>query len=499
MHHPTIAATLTAVLAALPAAQAAGLYTKTSPVLQVDGRSYDKLIAKSNYTSIVEFYAPWCGHCQNLKPAYEKAAKNLEGLAKVAAVNCDEESNKPLCGSMGVQGFPTLKIVKPSKKAGGRAIVEDYQGQRTASAITDAVVNGMNNYVTKVTAKDVDAFLAGDRPKALLFTDKGSTSALLRSVAIDFLDVISVGQVRNKETEVVEKFGVDKFPTLVLVPTEGEPIVYSGELKKKDIVEFLKQAGEPNPDPAPPKKKADKKSSSSSTSTSSTQTTETTEAAEEATAEPEESAETPTADSTARPEPSIIPIDVLTLQEHLIEKCLQPKSQTCVLLLIPAEATETAMDAVVALSNLKTKYIYGKRHTFPFYAIPAELEGTITLRETLDLEKDIEMIAINTRRGWWRRFEGDEYTKEAVEAWIDMLRLGEGTKHKLPESVIVELPEKPVKEAEEPVEMPIEDASDAPSEASTQSSSEATQATDPEPEVETEAPEAKEESQHDEL
>jgi protein disulfide-isomerase A6 len=52
MHHPTIVATLTAVLAALPAAQAAGLYTKSSPVLQVDGRSYDKLIAKSNYTSV---------------------------------------------------------------------------------------------------------------------------------------------------------------------------------------------------------------------------------------------------------------------------------------------------------------------------------------------------------------------------------------------------------------------------------------------------------------
>ena len=36
-------------------------------------------------------------------------------MAKVAAINCDEESNKPFCGSMGVQGFPTLKIVKPGK------------------------------------------------------------------------------------------------------------------------------------------------------------------------------------------------------------------------------------------------------------------------------------------------------------------------------------------------------------------------------------------------
>lgn len=52
MHQPaTLAAALTALLAALPAAQA-GLYTKNSGVLQLDARSYANLIAKSNYTSV---------------------------------------------------------------------------------------------------------------------------------------------------------------------------------------------------------------------------------------------------------------------------------------------------------------------------------------------------------------------------------------------------------------------------------------------------------------
>jgi len=113
---PTL--TLAAVSFLLPPlALAAGLYPKDSPVLQVDGRSYRNLLEKSNGTSIIEFYAPWCGHCQStsvhvslasrsgltyvadLKPAYEKAAKSLTGLAKVAAVNCDDEENKPFCGS----------------------------------------------------------------------------------------------------------------------------------------------------------------------------------------------------------------------------------------------------------------------------------------------------------------------------------------------------------------------------------------------------------------
>lgn len=51
MHQQTLLATLAASLAALPFAQA-GLYSKSSPVLQVDGKSYDRLIAQSNYTSV---------------------------------------------------------------------------------------------------------------------------------------------------------------------------------------------------------------------------------------------------------------------------------------------------------------------------------------------------------------------------------------------------------------------------------------------------------------
>lgn len=52
MPNPTsLLVTLTAALAAMPAADAA-IYTKNSPVLQLNAKTYDKLIAKSNYTSV---------------------------------------------------------------------------------------------------------------------------------------------------------------------------------------------------------------------------------------------------------------------------------------------------------------------------------------------------------------------------------------------------------------------------------------------------------------
>ncbi|PNY24249.1 Uncharacterized protein TCAP_05807 [Tolypocladium capitatum] len=476
MHHPALATTVTAVLAALPAVQA-GMYTKKSPVLQVDARSYERLIVKSNHTSIVEFYAPWCGHCQNLKPAYEQAARDLEGLAKVVAVDCDDEANKQFCGTMGVQGFPTLKIVRPSKKPGGKPVVEDYQGPRTATGIAEALAAKINNHVTRVEDKDLAGFLAGDRPRALLFTEKGTTSALLRSIAIDFLDVISVGQVRNKDKATVEKFGVEKFPTLVLIPGEGkEPITYTGKLVKKDMVEFLSQAGQPNPDPAPSNGKTDK-SNKKKSSTKPADKEADKASGKKSAAEPEASTETSTATTateSATQTPDIIPITAVTSMTNLADNCLQSKSLTCVLAFVPSDTSEKSDRALESLSQLNTKYIRGRRYIFPFFSVPSSVEGSSLFKDSLQLSGDVELIALNARREWWRHYEGD-FSVRSIESWIDEMRMGDGKKNSLPKVVVDQ------------------------AETATESSTKATHGTDAEPEVETEAPKPQQKIVHGEL
>ena len=50
VHTTAITVAAAALLAALPVH--AGLYTKNSPVVQIDGKNYDRLIAQSNYTSV---------------------------------------------------------------------------------------------------------------------------------------------------------------------------------------------------------------------------------------------------------------------------------------------------------------------------------------------------------------------------------------------------------------------------------------------------------------
>ena len=53
------------------------LYSSSSDVLQLNDKNFAEEVVQSDGVSIVEFYAPWCGHCKSLKPEYEKAAKAL--------------------------------------------------------------------------------------------------------------------------------------------------------------------------------------------------------------------------------------------------------------------------------------------------------------------------------------------------------------------------------------------------------------------------------------
>ncbi|XP_059609548.1 protein disulfide-isomerase A6 homolog [Phlebotomus argentipes] len=113
--------------------QSAALYPSSSDVVDLTPANFDRLVLQGDAVWVVEFYAPWCGHCKSLVPEYQKAATALKGFAKVGAVNADE--HKGLAGQFGVRGFPTLKIFGANKKS-----PSDYNGQRTAEGIADAVL-----------------------------------------------------------------------------------------------------------------------------------------------------------------------------------------------------------------------------------------------------------------------------------------------------------------------------------------------------------------------
>jgi len=73
-------------------------------------------------------YAPWCGHCQRLKPAWEKLSKNpgVKGV-KIGKVDCTAEDN--ICKQYSVSGYPTLLYFRNGEK------IDKYDGDKSLDAL----------------------------------------------------------------------------------------------------------------------------------------------------------------------------------------------------------------------------------------------------------------------------------------------------------------------------------------------------------------------------
>jgi len=218
--------------------------------------NFDDIVLNSGKPALVEFFAPWCGHCKTLAPIYEELASAFESQSdKVTIAKVDADAHKELGRKWGVQGFPTLKWFD-----GKSATPEDYKSGRDLESLT-AFINGKTGIKPKakkaapssvemLTDTTFKEKIGGEQDVLVAFTAPWcghckTLAPVWEQVATDFASeskvlVAKVDCEAPNAKAVAQAAGVKSYPTIKYYPagsTEGIP--YSGGRGEADLVNFL--------------------------------------------------------------------------------------------------------------------------------------------------------------------------------------------------------------------------------------------------------------------
>ncbi|BGP35089.1 protein disulfide-isomerase precursor [Rhodotorula toruloides] len=206
-----------------------------SDVVDLTGTTFPDFAAQD--LTLIEFFAPWCGHCKALAPHYEEAATILKkDKIPIAKVDCTVESD--LCSSQGVNGYPTLKVFR-------KGVPAEYGGTRKTDGIVSYMKKQALPAVSDVTAENHDEFKTADKVVLVAYVDKSDskTQKTFREFADQYRDDYLFGL--STDAAAIAAANV-KPPAVVMYKTfdEGRNEL-EGKISSESLLTFAKEHSVP--------------------------------------------------------------------------------------------------------------------------------------------------------------------------------------------------------------------------------------------------------------
>ncbi|XP_029676566.1 dnaJ homolog subfamily C member 10-like [Formica exsecta] len=131
------------------------IYEDDQYVINLEENDYFENVMNSESSWFVNFYSPMCSHCHHLAPTWKKIAKLLDGIMKIAAVNC--EYDRPLCHRVGIRAYPTLIYFKKNSQHGVH-----YTEEKSQEAIMRFALDRLNIRIPEISKSQWELFLHGN-------------------------------------------------------------------------------------------------------------------------------------------------------------------------------------------------------------------------------------------------------------------------------------------------------------------------------------------------
>lgn len=203
-------------------------------VLVLTDENFDDAIS-ANAHILVEFYAPWCGHCKKLAPEYASAATKLkEEESEIRLAKVDATEQKTVAQTYNVKGYPTLKFFVNGK-------AKEYSGGRTSADIVSWLKKKTGDPCTVAdTVEKIDTEVASSHFVLLgAFKDRSSEAGAAYTAAASSVDG-TVFYVTDND-EVMAHFGLEDGAVMAVrdFAEEEAQVLMEGEKTEESITKFL--------------------------------------------------------------------------------------------------------------------------------------------------------------------------------------------------------------------------------------------------------------------